>query len=463
MPEKYKIGEKIGEGGFGIVYKAKDRESNKDVAIKYLKGKYKNNPDEIARFFREAETMKKLKHPNIVPVLEINKDEPSFIMPYYEKSLWDLVQGERKVPIKDSIIIAKKYFNALNYAHSQGVIHGDIWPANILIDNGNVYLSDFGLGRFTGILSKQEYPGSAITDKIRPGQPAFMAPELTLPKGERISDEITDIFSASAVFYYTLTGEVPILRYKDPSKINPNVPKKLEEIILKGLEADRKSRYQDVKSILSDINEAMFSVLGYNFLDKNPYGKSYLSKNSVLKTIEHADEKALEDLSRRVEELKKISHPNIAKVIGFNTYSEIDEPHIEREYIQGKGLQKKEISRDETKKIFFSLIHTLEDISKKHNFVYGNLKPSNIIVTKNGIKITDIGLYIPGQQILGKEDRSYYHPSILEGQKPTEQTDIYSIGAIAYEMLKGEQYRKGGKLNLDNKDLEEKISKALLE
>jgi tetratricopeptide (TPR) repeat protein/tRNA A-37 threonylcarbamoyl transferase component Bud32 len=261
---RYAVLKKLGEGGKGVVYKARDTVLNRVVAIKILKSEV-STEETYSRFIREAQAAAKLNHPSIVSIHDIGKEDGKqfFVLEFVAgMSLRDLTKTypEGKCDIQTALRIAIDICNALQYAHSQGVLHRDIKPENILItEEGTAKLMDFGLAKMIGTQN--------ITQEgIIVGTVAYVAPEIALGKG---ADARSDLYSFGAVLYETVTGKPPFPgedpvkvifghihdRPVSPNRLNPKIPQALTDCIMKLLEKEPSKRYQSSEDLLKVLRE----------------------------------------------------------------------------------------------------------------------------------------------------------------------------------------------------------------
>lgn len=258
---RYEILQLLGQGGMGAVYKARDRELDRPVALKVIRPEFAGDPEILTRFKQELILARQVTHKNVVRIFDLGEAEGfKFItMEFVEgRDLKSILAERAKLAPEEAVAIVEQVCRALDAAHAEGVVHRDLKPQNIMLDNEKkVLVMDFGIAR------SMETPGLTQTGALV-GTPEYMSPEQA--KGEDV-DARSDLFTLGIIFYQLLTGKVPFRanttvatllkrtqeRAVPPVKEDPSVPRLLSDVVVKCLETDPQRRYQSAHAILHDL------------------------------------------------------------------------------------------------------------------------------------------------------------------------------------------------------------------
>jgi len=240
----------LGRGGMGVVYKARQPKLNRLVALKILAPEKGADPKFAERFLREAQSLARLNHPNIVTVHDFGEADGLYylLMEYVDGATLRQLLHSRKIAPEEALQIVPRICDALQFAHEQGIVHRDIKPENVLLDRqGRVKIADFGIAKLVGADSLQPV---LTEEQAVIGTPHYMAPEQV--EKPQLVDHRADIYSLGVVFYEMLTGELPLGKFEPPSK-KVQVDVRLDEVVLRALEKEPARRYQHASQVKTDL------------------------------------------------------------------------------------------------------------------------------------------------------------------------------------------------------------------
>ena len=260
---RYEIREIIGVGGMAVVYNAYDIIDDRIVAVKVLKEEYLANEEFRRRFKNESKAIAVLSHPNIVRVFDVSYGDKLqyIVMEYVEGiTLKEYIEQQEVINQKEDVYFVMQILRALQHAHDKGVVHRDIKPQNImLLENGTIRVTDFGIARFSRSETR------TLSDSTI-GSVHYISPEQA--RGD-VTDDRADLYSVGVMFYEMLTGKLPfvadssvsvaIMQLQNdpelPTKINPDIPVGLEQIIMRAMKKNVNERYQSAAEMILDLEE----------------------------------------------------------------------------------------------------------------------------------------------------------------------------------------------------------------
>lgn len=328
LNNRYKIEELAGSGGMARVYRAKDLQSDRILAIKSLKDEFLDDQEFVRRFDLEARAAASLSHPNIVKVFGIGEDKGMrYIAQQYihGQSLKDEIADVGKLNWQVAAPIAIQIALALEHAHERGIIHRDIKPGNILLTKeGVAMVTDFGIARAVNTNTVTMTAGNAL------GSVHYFSPEQA--KGTLV-DNRTDIYSLGILMYEMLTGEVPFdgdsavtiaVRHlqeapKPPRELEPSIPQGMEDIILRCLQKSPSDRYQNTRELIDDLDRFMIEPEGrYGIIHQEVKNEKEASLVTPLPTqIEGRNFEKLVDLERNIEKRRMSRIRDLVLVIAL--------------------------------------------------------------------------------------------------------------------------------------------------
>ncbi|BBM87364.1 protein kinase domain-containing protein [Candidatus Uabimicrobium amorphum] len=449
----YKIVTEVGRGGMGEVYKAIDTRLHRTIALKLMREKA-NNVKEIRRFMREAKSLAKLQHENIVMIHDVGNEKGYYFLAMEFVDGVSLAQFLKKsqMSIQRAIVTMIKIGQAVTYAHSCGVIHRDLKPSNVMLSQEqNLKVTDFGLAKFVSDDTKISQTGAVL------GTPHYMSPEQALGRNRKVNEQ-SDVYSLGVMLYEMLTGQRPFhhtesmslvhqIIHEDPivpTQLKQNIPETLEAICLKALHKKQQFRYPSVKAFVGDLlrfqqqhhqrhTSSQNIHLQPAMDDKKPLGVDnfmrpssqsltpstmfahyeileqlgeggmgavYLAQDTklqrmcALKIIRNVG--STKDVKRFISEAQsvaKLQHPNIIKIYEIG---EFPQHFFTMEYVEGNSLRKVLEGNTNVNEALLNIFHDIcSGVAYAHEngIIHRDLKPDNIIIGKDNIPIIlDFGL-----------------------------------------------------------------------
>ncbi|MGE5590847.1 MAG: Stk1 family PASTA domain-containing Ser/Thr kinase, partial [Bacillota bacterium] len=316
LGKRYEVQERIGGGGWALVYKAMDTFLHRPVAVKVLRQQYTADDDFVRRFKREAQAAASLSHPNVVSIYDVGQEDDVYyiVMEYVDgKTLKEKIDAEAPLPVPVAVRLTIQILDALEHAHFAKIVHRDIKPHNILLTrSGRVKVTDFGIAR-AAATATLTHTGSIM------GSAHYFSPEQA--RGG-FTGEKSDLYSVGIVLYEMLTGQVPfqgdspitvaIKHLQDqmvpPSQLNPEVPLELEQIVMKAVQKDQNLRYQSAGDMTADLNRFLkdFTEGRTQLIDPAAVQRPYFGEPEAVEGVLHRDPDLQDTITLEDRDAKKV-------------------------------------------------------------------------------------------------------------------------------------------------------------
>lgn len=444
---------KIGEGGMAHVYRGIQDSLQRPVAIKLLINDLKSDPEARHRFERESFIIARLNHANIIHVIDrgiSTADMPYFVMEYVEGTDLSTTMKMRDVSHGEKVDIIIQVLKALSYAHKNNVIHRDIKPDNILIDeDGVVKILDFGIAQFYGDQHQRDAKTSTGTVM---GTYSYMSPEQ-----RKSSDNVTihsDLYSVGVVMYELFTGKIPSGHFPVPSRLNREITPELDRLILRCLKPEPENRPSSAEQLKTEllalsrgahinkarrllaeqgITQMKSRFLLLDILREDKYGAVYLYQQKERGNLLIIKKKLANSSGYEASTLlASLSHENIVNTLATSRTEQYF--ILVQEYMSGGTLQDKlafQLSWQETLDIAAQICHAII-FAHNNRIVHGHLRPTNILFSADGrVKLTDFSTQDDVSNVLSAH---YYR---LQGEARSQAADIYATGVVLYQLLTG--------------------------
>ncbi|MAG69729.1 MAG: serine/threonine-protein kinase [Vicinamibacterales bacterium] len=490
IPERigrYELIERIGKGGMGVVYRARDTQLQREVALKMLLINVAEVEETQERFRREARAAADLRHRNIIQVYDFGEEDGRafFVMELLAgDSLSAELKGGKRLPLDRALDIMSQMCDGLAFAHGRSIVHRDLKPANLFVTpDGTIKILDFGLARIAS--SKLTRSGLIF------GTPDYMSPEQVRGK---VADHRSDIFSVGAVLYQLVSGRKPfaaeslplVMRkvVEEPPPPLKGVPPALERIIARALQKDPADRYQGVEALLVDLrcvdraapataepepdaDETVLVSLGmigrYRVLERVGQGgmgvvyrahDPVLDRDVAIKSIlgEFGDdeESSADHFEREARAAARLQHPNIITIYELGEAE--GAPYIVMEFLDGTdldGLMRRSppLALADRVQLVIQLCAGLS-FAHAQGVIHRDIKPSNVRVLEDGtVKLLDFGIAKRSGSDPSFSDPAgsveYMSPEQLNGEAVDVRTDVFAVGALMYELFGGGAPFKG--------------------
>jgi serine/threonine protein kinase len=471
---KYVIEQVLGQGGFGITYKAKHSILNNSVVIKTPNDSLKNDPEYanyVKRFINEGQRLEQLsqtQHPNIVRVRDLFHEGGTYclVMDFVQgESLFNLVQRRGTLPIEEALQYITQIGNALKVVHQAGLVHRDAHPGNMMIQqDGKAVLIDFGIAG--------ETMPTTVSSRFF-GNPGF-APHEQM-RGDR--KPYVDVYSLAASLYYAITGKRPTESFQrkaynmalvSPQEHNSSISNELNQAILKGMELEPENRPQTMHEWLESLTEESVTIwtrghqlqngkytidrdiaqggFGITYLATDEYNKRVAIK-SLNKTVQKRPDfaKLQQDFLNEAVKLAKCNHPHVVQV--REVFQEGKLWCMAMEYIEGEHLADRVVNGGalpEAEAVeYIRQIGSALTVVHNNGLLHRDVKPANILIRANKTEavLIDFGIareFIPSQTKLHTPYLSHCFAPIEQYQTVAKRgayTDVYALAATLYFLM----------------------------
>lgn len=444
---------KIGEGGMAHVFRGIQDSLRRPVAIKLLISDLMSDDEARRRFELESYIIARLNHANIIHVIDRGfsaENMPYFVMEYVEGIDLSTTAKVKQLDHAAKIDIIIQVLKALSYAHQNNVIHRDIKPDNILIDNnGNVKILDFGIAQF---YDDHHHAIEKTVSGTVMGTYNYMSPEQR-ESADNVTEQ-SDLFSVGVLMYELFTGKLPTGRFPDPDELNSEVNPGLNALIIKCLNQSPSARPRSAEELKNGllaisqgahlntekriraeqgITKIRSNFLLLDILREDKYGSVYLYQQKSRGNLLIIKKKFVTSSGYEASNLlASLEHPHIVNTLGTSRSDRYF--FLVQEYLSGGSLLDKlafQLNWKDTLKIASQICQALIFAHNNH-IVHGHLRPTNILFTPEGdVKVTDFDL----QDDLSDIENAHYYR--LAGEERSQAGDLYAVGIVLYQLFTG--------------------------